>query len=98
MADDEAIELLRAVDKTSLSAAAAPVLSLKPGENYLNATLLDSIVWLSSFHKESEFSLARSSGLAHSSAFFLRFLYSRTPSDRSPLIEPGINGEESDQV
>lgn len=46
------------VDKTSLSAASTGS-SIKTWRKLLEATLLDPIVWLSSFHKEQEFSLAR---------------------------------------
>jgi len=57
------------VDKTSLSAASTGS-SIKAWRKLLEATLLDPIVWLSSFHKEPEFSLPRP---ARSDAFSLDF-------------------------
>jgi len=56
------------VDKASLSAASTG--SIKAWRKLLEATLLDPIVWLSSFHKEQEFSLARP---AHFGAFSFNF-------------------------
>lgn len=70
----------------------APAFPLKSCENYLKRLLLDPIVWLSSFHKEPEFSLARPARAFR--CFFSQFLrFPGSLGEHSPIIEPGIDGE-----